>query len=368
MRSTTSINSVKKGTLFIPDISGFTHFINHTEVNHSKHIIEELLGLILEEVGDSYKLSEIEGDAVLFYRFENKIDVKSISELAIRIFRQFHRHLLYYKRDRVCDCGACSSSERLSLKFIVHFGSFQEYVIGERVKLFGKEVILSHRLMKNQLDSHEYILISGLPEQEQINADFAYLDFQEASESYEDIGKVKIWYKTLGSFRENLDPIPPRSPLVIPTVPLTDCVAIKSDTVYLIRAVTEPEHRLRWMNHLKKIELKEHRINRIQTSHECLLDQGRVEIKLEDLIKTENEVRLIERAIMNFPSMEFFILYQFALTKNGINVSMGNALVPSENSKWISWIFPVFSKFLTRQNKKNMLRLKEYVENEMERS
>ena len=33
--------------IFIPDISGFTEFVNNTEVSHSRHIITELLELII---------------------------------------------------------------------------------------------------------------------------------------------------------------------------------------------------------------------------------------------------------------------------------------------------------------------------------
>ena len=34
---------------FLPDISGFTQFINTTEVTHAKHIISELLELLINE-------------------------------------------------------------------------------------------------------------------------------------------------------------------------------------------------------------------------------------------------------------------------------------------------------------------------------
>ncbi|MGK2864071.1 MAG: hypothetical protein ACSLE0_19220 [Chitinophagaceae bacterium] len=31
-----------KGLIFIPDISGFTGFVNETDIEHSRHIIQEL--------------------------------------------------------------------------------------------------------------------------------------------------------------------------------------------------------------------------------------------------------------------------------------------------------------------------------------
>jgi len=36
------------GLLFIPDVSGFTQFVNSVELEHSQHIIGELLETILD--------------------------------------------------------------------------------------------------------------------------------------------------------------------------------------------------------------------------------------------------------------------------------------------------------------------------------
>ncbi len=33
--------------LFIPDISGFTQFVQNTEVDHSQHVISELLEVLI---------------------------------------------------------------------------------------------------------------------------------------------------------------------------------------------------------------------------------------------------------------------------------------------------------------------------------
>ena len=50
--------------LFIPDISGFTKFVNNTAAEHGRHIIAELLDLIIESNELSLTVSELEGDAV----------------------------------------------------------------------------------------------------------------------------------------------------------------------------------------------------------------------------------------------------------------------------------------------------------------
>lgn len=363
MLNSIPIKSTKKGTLFIPDISGFTHFVSHTEISHSKHIIEELLELILKDAEGLFKVSEIEGDAVLFYRFENQLDVPNILQLATRMFERFHQHLLYYKRDRVCECGACATSDRLSLKFIVHFGAFQEYQIADRVKLFGREVILAHRLLKNSLNSQEYILISDCSIEKCIG-EYGFLqnEFEFGSESYAELGKINYWHKSLSPWKNSLPELPPRKHINLPEIQLSDCIPIQADLLTLVTAVTDPEHRLRWMKNLRKMELKEHRINRIKTTHECLIGQGSIEVTLEDLIQNEQEVKLVERAKMDFPAMEFFILYSFQKTENGTEVRMGNSLETTKNGRLISFVFPLISRVLSHQNFQNLKRLKTYVE------
>ena len=67
-----------KGLLFIPDISGFTRFINETEIEHSRLIIQELLELLINANEMGLEISEIEGDAILFYKNGELPDVSAL--------------------------------------------------------------------------------------------------------------------------------------------------------------------------------------------------------------------------------------------------------------------------------------------------
>ena len=67
------------GLLFIPDISGFTKFVNETEIEHSRIIIEELLENIINSNKIGLYISEVEGDAILFYRFGDSPSIEEIS-------------------------------------------------------------------------------------------------------------------------------------------------------------------------------------------------------------------------------------------------------------------------------------------------
>ncbi len=138
--------------IFIPDISGYTKFITETETKHAKHIIIELLEVVIKADKLKMHVSEIEGDAVLFYR---KGDPPKLSELisqAKKMFLDFHTHLKIIQRDNVCQCGACRSAVKLTLKFVSHYGSLEEVTIQNFSKIMGSDVILAHRLLKNSID------------------------------------------------------------------------------------------------------------------------------------------------------------------------------------------------------------------------
>ncbi|MBX2815187.1 MAG: DUF2652 domain-containing protein [Saprospiraceae bacterium] len=160
MQTQTQSAATAEALLFIPDISGFTHFVNNTEILHARHIIEELLEMIIDANEIGLEVSEIEGDAILFYRFGKAPTAAALLAQVQRIYVAFQAHLRRYERHRICHCGACSSAQDLTLKFIAHFGKITTKSVKDHNKLFGKEVIVAHRLMKNEIDSDEYVLVT----------------------------------------------------------------------------------------------------------------------------------------------------------------------------------------------------------------
>ena len=75
-----------KGLVFIPDISGFTNFVTNTEIEHSRHVIQELLELLIDSNPLKLEISEVEGDAILFYKFgaPYKIRFTCVKAISIR--------------------------------------------------------------------------------------------------------------------------------------------------------------------------------------------------------------------------------------------------------------------------------------------
>ncbi len=358
-------SGARHGTIFIPDISGFTKFINDTEIGHSQHIIAELLDLIIEETGTYFEISEIEGDAILFYRYGEIVDFDFLISLCERIFMKFHEHLKYYNRDKICHCGACSSAEILSLKFILHFGVISSYTVADRLKLLGKDIILAHRLLKNSIPHHEYILITEPTLAVAGKKGSLLPGFESGEESYDEQLHFRFWYKYLEELRLQVPEPKPREVVDIPSLEIQDSIEIQSDLSEVLSALTEPERRLNWVKNLQKIELKEHRINRVKTSHECLIGGNHVEITVEDLIQTETEIKLIERAKMKFPALEFVVLYHISKTsEQQVLLGMGNHFQEEESKWYLRLVFPVVRLMFKFQNRTNLKRLKEYLESD----
>jgi len=149
-----------KGLLFIPDISGFTKFVNDIEIAHSLHIIQELLEILLDANFLGIEVSDVEGDAILFYKFVDSTDISEIYQQVEKMFCAFHEHLKKYKLHRNCECAACTTAANLTLKIITHYGEFRVYDVRNFQRLFGKDVIVAHQLLKNDIAGHEYWLVT----------------------------------------------------------------------------------------------------------------------------------------------------------------------------------------------------------------
>jgi len=126
------------GLLFIPDISGFTKFVNEAEIEHSLYIISELLETIINSNQIGLTISEIEGDAVLFYRYGKIPSLEEIYRQVESMFCNFQKQLKNYETRRACQCSACIAAINLSLKIITHYGEFSTYKVKNIANLLVK--------------------------------------------------------------------------------------------------------------------------------------------------------------------------------------------------------------------------------------
>ena len=180
------------GLLFIPDISGFTKFVNETEIEHSRIIIEELLENIINSNKIGLHISEVEGDAILFYRFGETPSFEEISNQVEKMFCNFQQQIKNYENTRMCVCAACKSAVNLSLKIITHYGEFSSYTVKDFSKLIGKDVIVAHQLLKNDIDLHEYWLATNnvFPAERKTGQAPEWLKWEQGTKQTEKSGRV----------------------------------------------------------------------------------------------------------------------------------------------------------------------------------
>lgn len=257
--------------LFIPDISGFTRFVNQTEIEHSGHIISELLELIIEEDGLELEVAEVEGDAVFFYAEGRTPDSAAILAQAERMFIRFHEHLKLYESRRICDCGACVTAHGLSLKFVAHKGQVGFTSVRGQRKPYGPDVILTHRLLKNSVDSNEYLLATGalLGDAPAVPS---WGTWTEGRSEYDDVGTVSHGHLSMTPLLDRVAEPPKLAeyPLLEKPARLDAYVDRPRDAVFEL--VSNLRLRHLWNDNAEAILFPEDRVNRAGLLHQCIVN------------------------------------------------------------------------------------------------
>jgi hypothetical protein len=142
-----------KGLIIIPDITGFTNFVKSMDNALGMAITSELLNEIIDNNPLNIELSEIEGDALLFYKLGQPLKLDELFNGLNKMYQAFNTKFDQLKKMHHLEVD-------LSLKFIVHYGNIDVYDIKGFRKLYGQTVIESHSLLKNGEGESDYILIT----------------------------------------------------------------------------------------------------------------------------------------------------------------------------------------------------------------
>lgn len=266
-----------RGLLFIPDISGFTRFVNEVEISHSRFIIQQLLEELINANDSGLKISEIEGDAILFYKYGEPGDLQSLYNQVEKMFMAFHRYLVIYDNRKICQCKACISAANLSLKIISHYGEFTSLNVQQFDKLIGKDVIVAHQLLKNDIEQHEYWLVTDDLVKDQKPARLVEgMQWRNSSKQTES-GKINFHYTQLGALKKDL-------PVTSSQIELPGKIKMLSvsrdydiDIKTLFYTIVHFEFRHLWQTGIKAIDEVEHFLPGVGSRHRHVLDNGKTE-------------------------------------------------------------------------------------------
>jgi hypothetical protein len=264
-----------RGLIFIPDISGFTRFINEIEIEHSSLIIQELLETVINSNRIGLEVSEIEGDAILFYKFGEAPSLQELYKQVEEMFCAFHKSLIAYDQRKYCQCLACMSANKLTLKVITHYGEFTGYQVKNFNKLIGKDVIVAHQLLKNDIDQHEYWLITqNLLQDNQPEGLTTWMKWNSSTKQTEN-GVVPFHYAQIGELKKEIlaEPLPPFD-FTSKTKVLSQTHEYDTDIITLFHASGSFNYRSRWWDGVKEVEELNHFLPRIGMKCRVILENG----------------------------------------------------------------------------------------------
>jgi len=187
-----------EGPLVLADISGYTKFIAATELEHSDVLVRRMLNTIVASLNGRLEMVQLEGDGVFFVGEGGTAELIGWLEAS---YLAFHRRMRTFLDRRQCSCDACVRAPELTLKFIAHYGRYSRQRIGDTGQVHGIDVIVPHRLAKNSIPSHEYILatrdlLERLPEAQRAS-------FVPHTEDADGFGQISVGYRDLTLLRLN---------------------------------------------------------------------------------------------------------------------------------------------------------------------
>jgi len=284
-----------KGLLFIPDISGFTRFINETDIDHSRLIIQELLELLINANETGLEISEIEGDAILFYKFGAPPSLDALYKQVEKMFCAFHRHLAIYNNYRFCQCKACVSAIHLTLKIITHYGEFTSYNVKTFNKLIGRDIIVAHQLLKNDIEQHEYWLVTNNLLPGTIPGEFTQgMQWNQSSKPTEN-GNVAFLYTPLSELKNNLVPeLIPAPELSTKSKVLSVTDNFQTDIITLFHATGDFQLRNRWQQGVLSVKDVSHFLPRVGMHCRCIKKTGETTLLASSYTYTDNRISFSE--------------------------------------------------------------------------
>jgi len=254
----------------MPDISGFTKFVNSTELEHGIHIISELLELLIDNTTNDLQLAEIEGDSLFMYTSEIP-SYQQLIALTSKMLEAFHIHTLSYDSKRICSCGSCRTTTNLELKFLVHYGDLAFIKVKDFIKPYGSDVIKIHRLLKNNVPVNEYILFTN----DAFNLYRDQLDetWVKKSSSF-DFGDINYFYKNLEKLidlnQAQIDTAQNKSlEEAIPALMLKKTFDSNIHSIHTY--LSELKYRHLWDKRVKRMDFDSNKVNRVGTQHNCVI-------------------------------------------------------------------------------------------------
>jgi hypothetical protein len=254
------------------------------------------------------------------------------------MFSNFHRQLMVIERDTVCQCGACQSASNLTLKFVAHYGYIKEIKVARFVKATGVDMIIAHRLLKNDVDSSEYLLITEpyceAPGHSDPNPT---LQWTKSNQRYDEIGRVDFEFANLSDYRARIPSPPARPSFVVDKGDDNLEIVINAPLRAVYQTLINVDKRPEWLEGVDTIN-REMTSERISMQHNCV-SMGMTLINTA-VYSNFNEDHALYSEQVEIPDIDLKILVYYELypqddssTRLNFNVNWMEAALPAENKQ-----------------------------------
>jgi Protein of unknown function (DUF2652) len=195
------MSSAKQGYFLIADITGYTAYLNESELEHAQHVLKTLLELLVAHTRPPLIIDRLAGDAVISYGLEdNFLSGQTFVEMIEDTYVAFRKAIELMVLNNTCRCSACANIANLDLKFFVHYGSFTIQELDRHNELLGPDVIVIHRLLKNHVTEATglgaYTLYTDAAIK-RLGIEAITETMLAHSEAYEHIGKINTWIQDM---------------------------------------------------------------------------------------------------------------------------------------------------------------------------
>ncbi len=245
----------QQGFLLIADITGYTAYLNQSELEHAHEVLQTLLELLIEHTRPPLVISRLAGDAVISYGLQDgflsgQTFIEMIEDTYVAFKSMVNRMVL----NNTCQCNACANISSLDLKFFVHYASFTLQKLDAHAELLGQDVIVIHRLLKNTVRERTGFKAYTLYTEAAIRK-LGIEDISESmtphSETYELIGEVRGWVQDMAPVWAE------KKEKSFITVPKEDALAfvegeLPISVTHAWELVTHPEYRALLMNSVRQ--------------------------------------------------------------------------------------------------------------------
>jgi len=198
----------QQGFLIISDITGYSKYLNESELEHARDSLSTLLNILIDHTQSPLVISKLEGDAVFSYApADGFLQGQTLLDMIESTYASFRKALDLMVLNTTCTCNACRNLPNLDLKFFVHFGSFMIQKLGNFNELVGNDVNLVHRLAKNHIKEETGCKAYAAFTQSVMDT-LELVDFQNSlipyCETFADVGEVQMYVHDMHKVWERL--------------------------------------------------------------------------------------------------------------------------------------------------------------------